>query len=43
MHIWKEADKIDHEPLHGGNVQIFRNKEFEQQEIIVMRQCESES
>ena len=42
MHIGKEADKIEDEPLDGGNVQVFRNIEKERRKIVEMRQCEAE-
>ena len=42
IHIGKEADKIEDEPLKGGNVQVFRNKEKERLRINSMRQCDAE-
>jgi hypothetical protein len=38
----KEANNIEYEHLNGGNVQVFRNKEKEQQKIVEMRQCDAE-
>jgi hypothetical protein len=42
IHIGKEANNIDDEPLDGGNVQVFRNAEKERVKIIGMRQCDAE-
>jgi len=42
VHIGKEANNIEDEPLEGGNVQVFRNKEKERLRIISIRQCDAE-
>jgi len=42
VHIGKEANNIENEPLDGGNVQVFRNTEKERQRIVEMRQCDAE-
>jgi hypothetical protein len=42
VHIGKEANNIEDEPLEGGNVQVFRNKEKERIRIINMRQRDAE-
>ena len=42
IHIGKEANNIDNEPLDAGNVQVFRNQEKERLRILTMRQCEAE-
>jgi hypothetical protein len=42
VHIGKEANNIEDEPLEKGNVQVFRNEEKERLRIIEMRQCDAE-
>jgi len=42
VHIGKEANNIEDEPLEGGNVQVFSNKEKERLRIVDMRQCDAE-
>jgi len=42
VHIGKEANNIEDEPLEGGNVQVFRNKEKERLRVVGMRQCDAE-
>ena len=42
VHIGKEANNIEDEPLEMGNVQVFRNEEKERLRIVEMRQCEAE-
>jgi len=42
VHIGKEANNIEDEPLEGGNVQVFRNEEKERLRIIGMRQSDAE-
>jgi hypothetical protein len=42
VHIGKEANNIEDEPLEMGNVQVFRNEEKERLRIIEMRQCDAE-
>ena len=42
VHIGKEANNIEDEPLDGGNVQVFRNWEKERKEIVEIRQCDAE-
>lgn len=42
VHIGKEANNIEDEPLEGGNVQDFRNEEKERLRIVEMRQCDAE-
>lgn len=37
VHIGKEANNIEDEPLETGNVQVFRNEEKEEEKIIQMR------
>jgi len=42
LHIGKEANDIENEPLETGRVQVFRNEEKERLRIIEMRQCDAE-
>jgi len=42
IHIGKEANNIDEEPIKTGIVQIFKDKENERRKIIQMRQCDAE-
>jgi hypothetical protein len=42
IHIGKEANNIEDEPLEVGNVQVFRSEEKERLRIIGMRQCDAE-
>jgi hypothetical protein len=42
IHIGKEANNIEKEPLKTGTVQVFKNEERERLRIINMRQCEAE-
>jgi hypothetical protein len=42
VHIGKEANNIDDEPLDGGIVQVFRDEKKERQRIVEMRQCDAE-
>jgi hypothetical protein len=42
IHIGKEANNIDDEPLDGGIVLVFRDEEKERQRIVEMRQCDAE-
>jgi hypothetical protein len=42
VHIGKEANNIEDEPLEGGNVQVFKNEEKERLRIVEMRQCDAE-
>jgi hypothetical protein len=42
IHIGKEANNIEDEPLETGNVQVFRNQEKEREMIVEMRQCDAE-
>jgi hypothetical protein len=42
VHIGKEANNLEGEPLGGGVVQVFRNQEKERLKIIEMRQCDAE-
>ena len=42
VHIGKEANNIEDEPLETGKVQVFRNEEKERQKIVEMRQCDAE-
>jgi hypothetical protein len=42
IHIGKEANNINEEPLRTGNVQIFKDIENERQRILAMRQCDAE-
>ena len=42
VHIGKEANNIEDEPLDGGNVHVFHNREKERLKIIEMRQCDAE-
>ncbi|MGA2914246.1 MAG: hypothetical protein ABSE07_12130 [Methanoregula sp.] len=42
VHIGKEANNIDDEPLKTGKVQVFRNEEKDRLRIVEMRQCDAE-
>jgi hypothetical protein len=42
VHIGKEANNIEDEPLDVGSVQVFRNEEKERLRIVEMRQCDAE-
>jgi len=42
IHIGKEANNIEDEPLEMGNIQVFRNEEKERLRIVEMRQCDAE-
>jgi len=42
LHIGKESNNIEDEPLETGKVQVFRIDEKERLKIIEMRQCEAE-
>jgi len=42
VHIGKEANNIENEPLETRNIQVFRNEEKERLRIVEMRQCEAE-
>jgi hypothetical protein len=42
IHIGKEANNIEDEPLDGRNVQVFRDAEKDRVKIIGMRQCDAE-
>jgi hypothetical protein len=42
VHIGKEANNIEDEPLETGKVQVFRNEEKERLRIVDMRQCDAE-
>ncbi|MFZ1898611.1 hypothetical protein [Methanoregula sp.] len=42
VHIGKEANNIEDEPLDGGKVQVFRDEERERQRTVEMRQCDAE-
>jgi hypothetical protein len=42
VHIGKEANNIENEPLEMRNIQVFRNEEKERLRIVVMRQCDAE-
>ena len=42
IHIGKEANNIEGEPLDGGKVQMFRNRENERLKIVEMTQCDAE-
>jgi hypothetical protein len=42
VHIGKEANNIEDEPLETGNVQVFKNEEKERLRIVEMRQCDAE-
>jgi hypothetical protein len=42
VHIGKEANNIEEEPLDGGTVQVFMNEEKERLRIVGMRQCDAE-
>jgi hypothetical protein len=42
IHVGKEANNIDQEPLERETVQVFRNKEKEWLRIVDMRQCDTE-
>jgi hypothetical protein len=42
VHIGKESNNIEYEPLDGGNVEVFRNEVKERQRIVEMRQCDAE-
>jgi hypothetical protein len=42
VHIGKEANNIEDEPLETGNVQVFKNEGKERLKIVEMRQCEAE-
>jgi hypothetical protein len=42
VHIGKEANNIEDEPLDRGKVQVFRNEEKERRMIVEMRQCDAE-
>jgi hypothetical protein len=42
VHIGKEANNIEDEPLDGENVQVFRNGGKERLRISSMRQCDAE-
>ena len=41
VHIGKDANNIDDEPLDGRIVQVFRDKEKERRRIVEMRQCDA--
>ena len=42
VHIGKEANDIENEPLESGKVQVFRNEKKERLRIINMRQRDAE-
>ena len=42
VHIEKEANNIEDEPLDTGSVQVFGNEEKERLRIVEMRQCDAE-
>lgn len=42
IHIGKEANNIDDEPLDGGSVQVFIDQENERMRILSMPQCDAE-
>jgi hypothetical protein len=42
LQIGKEANNIEDQPVEGGIVPVFKNKEREREMIVQMRQCDAE-
>ena len=42
VHIGKEANNTEDEPLESGNVRVFKNEEKERLRIVEMRQSDAE-